>query len=82
MKCIFQPKTEQEIKLVEIIKTNKLRSKRKKALQELLFINGFDKNDLTIIFSKENFVRIKNQPPSYSMFHSAIIFYDNSILKR
>ena len=82
MERLFEPKNEQESKLVEIIKTDQDRSKRKKALQQLLVLNGFDKNDLYSIRSKEVYARIPNKPPTWTRFCSASIIYDDTKLKR
>ena len=82
MERLFEPKNEQEFKLVEIIKTDQDKSKRKKALQQLLVLNGFDKNDLYSIRSKEVYARIPNKPPTWKRFWSASIVYDDTKLKR
>ena len=82
MERLFEPKTEQETELVKIIKTNTDKAKRKKALQELLVLNGFDKNDLYGIRSKEIYTRIPNKPPTWQRFWSASIVYDDCKLRR
>jgi hypothetical protein len=82
MERLFEPKNEQESELVKIIKTDKDKTKRKKALQKLLVLNGFDKNDLYSIRSKEVYARIPNKPPTWKSFWSASIVYDDCKLKR
>ena len=82
MERIFKPKTEQEVELVKIIKTNPEKTTRKKALNQLLVLNGFDKNELYAIRSKEVYQRIPNKPPTWKRFYSATIFYDDCKLKR
>jgi hypothetical protein len=82
MERIFEPKNDQENELVKIIKTNQDKRKRKKALQELLVLNGLDKNDYYTIRSKEVYARIPNRPPTWTRFWSASIVYDDCILKR
>ena len=82
MERIFEPQTEQEIELVKIIKTNPEKTTRKKALKQLLVLNGFDKNELYAIRSKEVYSRIPNKPPTWKRFYSATILYDDCKLKR
>lgn len=82
MERIFEPKTEQEFDLVKIIKTNSDKSARKKALQQLLILNGFDKNDLYAIRSKEVYSSIPNKPPTWKRFYSATVLYNDTMLKR
>ena len=82
MELLFEPKNQQETELVKIIKTNPDKAKRKKALQELLVLNGFDKNDLYAIRSIEVYTRIPNKPPTWRRFYSASIVYDVCRLKR
>ena len=82
MERIFEPKTEQEFELVEIIKTNSDKNARKKALQQLLILNGFDKNYLYAIRSKEVYSRIPNKPPTWKRFYSATVLYNDTMLKR
>lgn len=82
MERIFEPKTEQELSLVRVIKSNPDKSERKKALQQLLKINGFDKNELYAIRSKEIYQRIPNKPPTWQRFRSATLFYNDTMLKR
>ena len=82
MERLFEPKTEQENELVKIIKTDQNKAKRKKALQQLLVLNGFDKNDLYSIRSKEVYTRIPNKPPTWTRFWSASIVYDDTKMKR
>jgi hypothetical protein len=82
MERLFEPKTEQENELVKIIKTDQDKAKRKKALQQLLVLNGFDKNDLYSIRSKEVYTRIPNKPPTWTRFWSASIVYDDTKMKR
>lgn len=82
MERIFEPKTEKEIELVKIIKTNSNKAARKKALQQLLILNGIDKNDLYAIRSKEVYSRIPNKPATWKRFHSATVMYDDTILKK
>ncbi len=82
MERLFEPKTEQENELVKIIKTDQDKTKRKKALQQLLVLNGFDKNDLYSIRSKEVYARIPNKPPTWTRFWSASIVYDDTKLTR
>lgn len=82
MELLFQPKTEKEIELVEIIKTNKDKKIRKKALQELLVLNGLDKNDLYAIRSKEYYFKIANKSIGWNRFSHASIIYNNTLLNR
>jgi len=82
MERLFEPKTERENELVQIIKTDQDKAKRKKALQQLLVLNGFDKNDLYSIRSKEVYTRIPNKPPTWTRFWSASIVYDDTKMKR
>ena len=82
MERIFEPKTEQEVELVKVIKTSHAKAARKKALQQLLVLNGLDKNDVYSIRSKEVYARIPNKPPTWKRFHSATILYNDTILKR
>jgi hypothetical protein len=82
MERIFEPKTEQEVELVKVIKTNPDKAARKKALQQLLVLNGFDKNDLYSIRSKEVYTRIPNKPPTWKRFYSATVLYNDIMLKR
>ena len=82
MERIFEPKSEQEASLVKVIKTSPVKAIRKKALGQLLVLNGFDKNDLYAIRSKEVYQRIPNKPPTWQRFCSATIFYDDCKLKR
>ena len=82
MERIFEPKTQQEIELVQIIKTSQIKADRKKALQKLLILNGFDKNDIYSIRSKEVYARIPNKPPTWTRFWSATIVYDDCKIKR
>ena len=82
MERLFEPKNEQENELVKIIKTDQDKVKRKKALKELLVLNGLDKSDLYTIRSKEVYTRIPNKPPTWKRFWSASIVYDDTRLKR
>lgn len=82
MEHIFEAKTEEEKQLVQIIKTNPDRNSRKKALKQLLVLNGLDKNNLYAIRSKEVYVRIPNKPPTWTRFWSATVIYDDCLLKR
>lgn len=82
MERIFEPKTEQEFELVKTIKTNPDKAARKKALQQLLILNGFDKNDLYAIRSTEVYSRIPNKPPTWKRFYSATVLYNDTMLKR
>ena len=82
MERIFEAKNEKEQELVQIIKTNSDKNSRKKALQQLLVLNGLDKNDLYSIRSKEVYVRIPNKPPTWMKFWSASIVYDDCLIKR
>ena len=82
MERIFEPKTEQEVELVKVIKTSTAKAARKKALQQLLVLNGLDKNDVYSIRSKEVYARIPNKPPTWKRFYSATVLYNDTILKR
>lgn len=82
MEMIFEPNNEQEKQLVDIIKNNPEKATRKKALVELLKINGFDKNELYAIRSIEVYKRIPNKPPTWKTFSHAVIMYNNLLLKR
>lgn len=82
MERIFEPKTEQEKELVSLIKTSPIRATRRKALKQLLVLNGFTKNELYAIRSKEVYSRIPNKPPTWQRFYSATIMYDDCRLKR
>lgn len=82
MERIFEPKTEQEAELVKIIKTNPNKVARKKALQQLLILNGFDKNNLYAIRSEEVYVRIPNKPSYFRRFHFATLVYNDTMLVR
>ena len=82
MERLFEPKTEQEAELVKIIKTNSDKDTRKKALKELLVLNGFDKKELYAIRSKETYDRIPNKPPTWMRFRMASIVYNDTMLKR
>lgn len=82
MERIFEPKTQEEIELVQIIKTSQIKVDRKKALQKLLILNGCDKNDIYSIRSKEVYARIPNKPPTWTRFWSATIVYDDCKIKR
>ena len=82
MERLFEPRTEQEAALVEIIRTSPLKGARKKALMQLLVLCGFDKCELYAIRSKEVYQRIPNKPKTWQRFCSATIFYDDCRLKR
>lgn len=82
MERIFEPKNEQEKTLVDVIKTNHDKKTRKNALVELLKINGFDKNELFAIRSKEFYMRIPNKPSTWKRFSHAYILYNDILLKR
>ena len=82
MERLFEPKTEQETELVKIIKTHSDKDTRKKALKELLVLNGFDKKELYAIRSKEIYDRIPNKPPTWQRFRMASIVYNDTMLKR
>ena len=82
MERIFEAKTAEEKQLVQIIKTNPDKKSRKKALQQLLVLNGLDKNDLYSIRSKEVYTRIPNKPPTWMKFWSATIVYDDCLINR
>lgn len=82
MERLFEAKTEKEQELVYIIKTNSDLKTRRKALKDLLVLNGFDKNELYAIRSKEVYIRIPNKPPTWMRFFSASIIYEDTLLKR
>ena len=82
MERLFEPKTEQEIELVKIIKTHFDKNTRKKALKELLVLNGFPKNELYAIRSREIYDRIPNKPPTWRRFRMATIVYNDTMIKR
>lgn len=82
MERLFEPKNEQEKALVDIIKNNPEKATRKKALIELLKLNGFDKNELYAIRSKEVYQRIPNKPTTWKRFSHALIIYNDLLLKR
>lgn len=82
MERIFEAKTDREIELVKILKTSANKNSRKKALQELLKINGCDKNDLFAIRSKEVYARIEGKPKTWRRFFSATIVYDDRLIHR
>lgn len=82
MERLFEAKTEKEQELVYIIKTNSDLKTRRKALKDLLVLNGFDKNELYAIRSKEVYTRIPNKPPTWMRFFSASIIYEDTLLKR
>lgn len=82
MERLFEPKTEQEAELVKIIKTHSDKDTRKKALKELLVLNGFDKKELYAIRSKETYDRIPNKPSTWMRFRMASIVYNDTMLKR
>lgn len=82
MERIFEPKTPQEIELVKTIKTSQIKTDRKKALQMLLVLNGFNKNELYAIRTKEVYSRIPNNPSTWMRFCSSTIVYNSCLLKR
>jgi hypothetical protein len=82
MERIFEPKSDKEKELVQIIKTNPDKAKRASAIKQLRLLNGIDKNDLYAIRAKDVYGRIPNKPPTWTRFYSASIFYDDCLLKR
>lgn len=82
MERIFEPKSDKEKILVEIIKTNSEKKSRKKALIELLNLNGFKKDELYAIRSIEYYQRIPNKPPTWKRFSHACILYNDCLIKR
>jgi hypothetical protein len=82
MERIFEPKTNEEIELVNVIKTNPEKKERQKALKKLLVLNGFSKKELYAIRSIEYYDPIPNQPTYYKKFRMAIVMYNDTMLKR
>lgn len=82
MERIFEPKNDEERYFVNIIKTNTDKVTRKKALINLLKLNGFEKNELFAIRSVEVYARIPNKPPTWRRFHHATVVYNTLLLKR
>lgn len=82
MERLFVPKNEDEKALVDIITKNTEKATRKKALIQLLKLNGFDKNELYAIRAKEVYQRIPNKPPTWKRFSHASIVYNDTLLKR
>jgi hypothetical protein len=82
MERLFIPKNAQEVELVHIIKTNKDKAARRKALSQLLVLNGFDKNEVYAIRSIETYRRMPGKPATWQRFFSATVYYDDCRLKR
>jgi hypothetical protein len=82
MERLFEPKTEKEAELVKTIKNNRDRISRKKALQSLLILNGFEKSELYAIRSIEYYDGISNKPSAWKKFRSASVVYDDCRVTR
>lgn len=82
MERIFEPITEREDELVQIIKTNPFKEVRKNALKSLLVLNGCEIDDLYSIRSIEVYQHIPNKPITYRKFLRATVMYDDCKLKR
>jgi hypothetical protein len=85
---IFEPKTEQEQTLVNIIKKSKELKERRKALQELKLVNGITKEmqkeqvGILSIVCHEIYQKIPNSKWYCQKFSHATIKYEDTIIKR